>query len=172
MLGFARRSGGVEWINVNQLIRETLTLVDRKLQHSRISAVLSLDEKLPAVHCYPDQLRQVLLNLILNAQQSIEGGGRIRIKTAACELAGQPAVSIEVTDSGGGIGEEDRARIFEPFFSRRKDGTGLGLWVTQNIVRQHGGRIDVTSEDGQGATFQTILPVDSPTLAAATSQPG
>src|SRR4029453_10552695 len=81
MLGFARRSGGVEWTNVNQLIEETVALVERKLKHSGIRVVHHLDPKLLPVNGYADQLRQVFLNLILNAQQSIEGSGRIEIRT-------------------------------------------------------------------------------------------
>lgn len=167
MLGFARRSGGVEWVDVNLLLEETLALVGKKLQHSGIRVTNALDPALPAIRAYPDQLRQVFLNLILNAQQAIEGSGRIKIGTSRSELAAQPSVSVEINDSGTGISEEVLARIFEPFFSMRKDGTGLGLWVTQNIVRQHGGSIEVTSEKKQGTTFRIIIPVDSPALLGA-----
>jgi PAS domain S-box-containing protein len=167
MLGFARRSGGAEWINVNQLIEETLALVERKLQHSGITVAQKLDPKLPPVHGYPDQLRQVFLNLILNAQQSIDGRGTIEIQTS--KVSGQQSVAIRIDDTGCGIGDEDMARIFEPFFSTRKDGTGLGLWVTQNIIRQHGGRIEVKNLEKR-TSFQIILPVDSPTLISAGQQ--
>lgn len=167
MLGFARRSGGVEWVDVNQLIEETLVLVEKKLQQARIRIVTGFDNDLPIILCYADQLRQVFLNLILNAQQAIAGPGTISIKTSRCQLAAQPAVSIEISDTGTGIGEDALARIFEPFFSMRKDGTGLGLWVTQNIVRQHGGSIDVTSSKEDGTTFKLILPIDSPALIGA-----
>jgi signal transduction histidine kinase len=166
MLGFARRSGGIEWVEVNQLLEETLVLVERKLQQSRIKVVRDFDAHLAIIHAYPDQLRQVFLNLMLNAQQSMEGMGRIWIRTAPYEALTQPAVKVEISDTGGGISEDDLARIFEPFFSTRKDGTGLGLWVTQNIIRQHGGRIEVTSSE-KGTTFQIILPVDSPALISA-----
>jgi PAS domain S-box-containing protein len=167
MLGFARRSGGVEWVEVNQLIEETLVLVEKKLQHSGIRVVTILDPALPAIHAYPDQLRQVFLNLILNAQQAIDGPGRIKIKTSTCELAAQPSVLVEVSDTGAGISEDVLARIFEPFFSMRKDGSGLGLWVTQNIVRQHGGSIEVKSSKKEGTTFSLILLIDSPALLGA-----
>jgi PAS domain S-box-containing protein len=163
MLGFARRSGGVEWVNVNQLLDETLALVEKKLQHSGIRTASRMNASLPVIHAYPDQLRQVFLNLILNAQQAIDRGGTIMVKTSQHEDLAQPSVSIEISDTGCGISAEDLARIFEPFFSMRKDGTGLGLWVTQNIVRQHGGRIEVKSSE-KGTTFQIILPVDSPAL--------
>jgi PAS domain S-box-containing protein len=170
MLGFARRSGGAEWINVNQLIEETLALVERKLQHSGITVTQKLDPELPPVHGYPDQLRQVFLNLILNAQQSIDGTGTIEIRTSCCESSGQPSVAIQINDTGCGIGEEEMARIFEPFFSTRKDGTGLGLWVTQNIIRQHGGQIEVKSLEEKRTSFQILLPVDSPSLISAGQQ--
>jgi len=164
MLGFARRSGGIEWVNVNLLIEDTLALVGKKLQHSGIKVINALDTSLPAIRAYPDQLRQVLLNLILNAQQAIETSGIIRIRTSQWNLAAQPSVAVEINDSGVGISEEILARIFEPFFSMRRDGTGLGLWVTQNIVRQHGGSIEVRSTKQEGTTFRIILPIDSPAL--------
>jgi PAS domain S-box-containing protein len=164
MLGFARRSGEVEWVNVNQLLEETLVLIEKKLRQSKIEVVRDLDPHVPAVRARADQLRQVFLNLILNAQQAIEGEGEIRVKTSRHAQSLQASISIEISDTGYGISEDDLARIFEPFFSKRKKGTGLGLWVTQDIVRQHGGRIEVTSTKDQGTTFNVVLLVDSPIL--------
>lgn len=171
MLGFARRSGGVEWLDINRLLEETLALVWNKLQHSGIRVVRDFEQDLPDVHAFPDQLRQVMLNLILNAQQSIERAGRIMIKTYRHDGEVQPAVRIEISDTGRGIAEDDLKRIFEPFFSTRKDGTGLGLWVTQNIIRQHGGRLEVKSTVSRGTTFQITLPIDSPPLKAEGATP-
>jgi PAS domain S-box-containing protein len=165
MLGFARRSGEVEWVPVNQVIEETLILVEKKMKQTRVDVVRSFDDKLPKVRARPDQLRQVFLNLLLNAQQAMEKGGRITVRTSVYEQALQPTVSVQISDTGRGINESDLARIFEPFFSTRAKGTGLGLWVTQDIVRHHGGRIEATSEEGKGTTFNVILPVDSPTLS-------
>jgi len=167
MLGFARRSGGVEWTSVNQLIEETLALVERKLKHAGIRVVQRLDPNLPEIHGYPDQLRQVFLNIILNAQQSIEGGGLIEVVTSIYDTSADPSVVVEISDTGSGISQEEMAHIFEPFFSRRKDGTGLGLWVTQNIVRQHGGHIEIANRERKGSTFRLILPVDSSSLIGA-----
>src|SRR5437868_5390702 len=165
MLGFARRTGEAEWASVNQLIEETLILVEKKMRQARVEVVREFDPGLPQIRARADQLRQVFLNLLLNAQQAMERGGRISIRTSPQEGALQPTVSVEISDTGRGIAEADVARIFEPFFSTRTKGTGLGLWVTQDIVRHHGGRIEVTSEEGRRTTFQIILPVDSPTLA-------
>lgn len=165
MLGFARRSGEVEWVDPNHLLEETLILIEKKMRQARVEIVRRFDPTLPRVRARADQLRQVFLNLLLNAQQSIEGAGRITITTGRYEQALQPTISVQISDTGRGIGEADLARIFEPFFSTRTKGTGLGLWVTQDIVRHHGGRIEVSSASGEGTTFNIIIPVDSPTLS-------
>jgi PAS domain S-box-containing protein len=164
MLGFARRSGEVDWVDVNQLIEETLVLLEKKMRQLKIRVTRKFDESLPQVRARADQLRQVFLNLIINAQQAIEGGGEINISTSRYEQALQPSILVQLSDSGVGIGEDDVTRIFDPFFSTGKKGTGLGLWVTQDIVRQHGGRIEVDSEVGRGTVFSIVLQVDSPAL--------
>ena len=164
MLGFARRPGEVDWVDVNQLLEETLVLLEKKMRHLRIRITKSFDESLPRIRARADQLRQVFLNLIINAQQAIEGDGEIVISTSRYEQALQPSIMIQLTDTGVGIAEDDQARIFDPFFSTGKKGTGLGLWVTQDIVRQHGGRIEVSSEIGRGTVFSIVLQVESPIL--------
>jgi len=164
MLGFARRSGEVDWIDINQLLEETLVLLEKKLRQSKIRLIRNLDPNLPKVRARADQLRQVFLNLLINAQQAITSEGEIRLSTTRLEQALQPSVLIQISDSGVGIAEDDLTRIFEPFFSTGKKGTGLGLWVTHDIVRQHGGRIDVSSEKNHGTTFSITLQVDSPLL--------
>jgi len=164
MLGFARQPGEVDWVDVNQVLEETLVLVEKKLKQSKVRVVRKFDEALPKIRARSDQLRQVFLNLIINAQQAIHGEGEIGISTSIYEQSLQPSILIQMSDSGVGINEDDQARIFEPFFSTGKKGTGLGLWVTQDIVRQHGGRIEVSSKVGKGTAFSIILQVESPIL--------
>jgi two-component system NtrC family sensor kinase len=164
MLGFARRPGEVDWVDVNQLLEETFVLLEKKMRQQHINIAKHLDPALPRIRARADQLRQVFLNLIINAQQAIKGEGEIRISTSRYEQALQPSIIVQLSDSGVGIAEGDLARIFDPFFSTGKKGTGLGLWVTQDIVRQHGGRIEVSSDIGRGTVFSIVLQVDSPVL--------
>ncbi len=170
MLGFARRPGEVDWVDINQLLEETLVLLEKKMRQLKIRITRSFDAELPRIRARADQLRQVFLNLIINAQQAINGDGEIVISTARYEQALQPSILVQLSDSGVGIAEDDLARIFDPFFSTGKKGTGLGLWVTQDIVRQHGGRIEVSSEIGRGTVFSIVLQVDSPILEEQVSQ--
>jgi PAS domain S-box-containing protein len=167
MLGFARRPGEVDWVDVNQLLEETFLLLEKKMRQQRIKITKQLDPLLPPIRARADQLRQVFLNLIINAQQAIAGEGEIRISTSRYEQALQPSIIVQLSDSGVGIPADDLTRIFDPFFSTGKKGTGLGLWVTQDIVRQHGGRIEVSSDIGRGTVFSIVLQVDSPVLEDA-----
>jgi signal transduction histidine kinase len=164
MLGFARRPGEVDWVDVNQVLEETLVLLEKKMRQQRIRLTKSFDPLLPPIRARADQLRQVFLNLVLNAQQAISSDGEIHVSTARYEQALQPSILVQLSDSGVGIAPDDLARIFDPFFSTGKKGTGLGLWVTQDIVRQHGGRIEVSSDVGRGTVFSIVLQVHSPIL--------
>ena len=130
------------------------------------SVLLEKDyDRLPLIRCYPMQLKQVFLNLLANAYQSIEAQvgargdsdpGRIQIRTRA----GAEGVEIEIEDTGKGIPAEHVSRIFDPFFTTKEvgEGTGLGLSTSYSIVERHGGRIDVESEVGRGAVFRVWLP--------------
>jgi PAS domain S-box-containing protein len=171
MLGFPRNSSKTEvsLININQILDEMMVLVEKPLKQSRIKIEMNLSSNLPAILASSDQLKQVFLNLILNSQHAMEGGGTLTITTSLQNEMSEeslltPSVIVEFSDTGIGIDERDMLNIFEPFFSlnKGKKGTGLGLWVSQAIVRNYGGRIKVKSSVGSGSSFFVILPVRRP----------
>lgn len=125
---------------------------------------------LPRVECYPQQLGQVFMNLLLNATQAISGPGSITIRTAATD----GGATVEIEDTGAGIAPDVVGRIFEPGFTTKgsRMGMGLGLLITQQIIEQHRGRITVESTPGRGTTFSVWLPLDHvPAVSGAPSTP-
>jgi signal transduction histidine kinase len=114
----------------------------------------------PTVLADADQLQQVLLNLIQNAVQASEAGGTVTVRAYRRE-GERPAAVIEVEDTGHGIPAGDLPRVFEPFFTTRAKGTGLGLFVAHGIVQRHGGALEVESEAGRGTRFRAVLPETS-----------
>lgn len=142
-------------VDLNKCLEDTLNIVGNELKYK---AVVHRDYgELPPTWCYPQQLTQVFLNLLLNAAQAITGCGEIRVATR--EKKG--SIFIIISDSGSGIPPEYLGRIFDPFFTTKEvgQGTGLGLSIVHDIVGQHGGEITVASEPGQGTTFRIRLPI-------------
>jgi PAS domain S-box-containing protein len=143
-------------LDLNQLIPDLLTLNRPQLQARHVEASWWADETLPPLVGAPDQIRQVFLNLVLNALDAMAEGGRLEIVALPTERP--VGVEVAVRDSGPGIPPEAMEHIFEPFYSSRENGLGLGLFVSHHIVRHHGGRIDVESQVGEGTTFRVWLP--------------
>ncbi len=143
-------------VDINHCLDDTLNIIWNELKYK--CTVKKDYGDLPLTKCYPQQLNQVFMNLLVNAGQAIEGQGEIVITTRATETE----ISIAIADSGGGIPQENLNRIFEPFFTTKEvgKGTGLGLSITYDIVtKKHGGRIEVTSELGKGTTFTVTVPI-------------
>ena len=173
MLGFYRQAEAMTSIDVNALVEEAEGLVVKRLRERGVQIANQLDPVIPRIRASGDQLKQVLLNLLLNAADSMPEGGAITVATqsgagAETELFGRDAVQIQVRDTGQGIADDVLAQIFEPFFSTKPGkGTGLGLWVSQGIVQSHGGTMRVRSRVGRGTTFTITLPVGGPGDAPA-----
>ena len=144
-------------VDIHEGLDSTLTLVNHQLKN-RITVHRDYG-KLPAIKCFPNQLNQVFMNILVNAAQAIEGQGEIRIATS---LRDGSAV-IEISDSGKGIAPENMERIFDPGFTTKGSGvgTGLGLSIVYQIIRDaHHGDIEVESEVGEGTTFRILLPIN------------
>ena len=152
----------IKGININHLIPNTLEMVTSVLKRKEIKVDLELDDQLPLVPADAKQIQQVLINLVTNAADSISNTGSISIKTYLEKSTphgdGEYLVT-SISDTGAGIPPEDLPKIFNPFFTRKADGTGLGLPITQRILHQHNGIIDVESKIGIGTTFYVKLPV-------------
>ncbi|MBI4254939.1 MAG: HAMP domain-containing protein, partial [Candidatus Rokubacteria bacterium] len=145
-------------VDLERLTRDTAELVRPGLSGAGLSLDVRGEPGLPRVRGRQDQLQQVILNLLTNAIAATPAGGRIEVTTRA--VAAGREVEIAVADTGGGVPAADRKRIFEPFFSTKEAGrgTGLGLFISAEIVHEHGGRIEVDSEEGRGSVFRVILP--------------
>ena len=159
LLSFSRQAPGTSGVvQLNDVVRETLLLAERQMTRTGIRLTVEAAEALPPVRGDGSALEQVLLNLMTNARAAVEAGGEIRIITRRHpERSG--CVQLVVADSGCGIPPDVVPRIFDPFFSTKPSGTGLGLSVSDGIVREHGGTIDVESVPGQGTHFTITLPV-------------
>jgi PAS domain S-box-containing protein len=158
LLSFARQSPGQRGaVDLNDLVRETLLLVEKQLTRDRIGVKCALAPWLPAVGGDANALQQVVLNLVTNARDVLGAGGEITIETAPV-LDGSGAARLTVRDTGPGIAPETLPRIFDPFFTTKAEGTGLGLSISYGIVRDHQGTIDVQSRPGEGTTFVLTFP--------------
>jgi signal transduction histidine kinase len=161
MLGLYRNQESVKPVNVNTLIEDTLLLLARQLQRADVEVVHDFGELPPAVVA-ADQLRQVFSNLVINAKDSMQGGGKLWIRTrqvlARNDVHGW--IRILIADTGSGIPKELIGPIFEPFVTTKGEkGTGLGLWIVKGIIGNHGGRLSVRSRLGRGTVFKIELPV-------------
>ncbi len=146
-------------VDLNQIIRDTLFLFKGTF-NSRIKVKTQLDAALPLYTGDGDQLRQVLINLIVNSMEAMTDGGSLLIRTKRLVAAeGRTFLQLMVQDSGQGIEAAQLKNIFKPFYSTKEKGVGMGLAICQRIIQNHGGEIDVSSRLGNGATFIISLPV-------------
>jgi two-component system NtrC family sensor kinase len=152
------------------VIEDTVRFVERPASLQQIEISIDPDPGLPQIWGDADLIKQVILNLLVNAQQAIEGKGNVTVRTrpatanAKTGVEAAPMVEIAVIDTGCGIPQANLQRIFDPFFTSKEvgKGTGLGLSVSYGIVKAHGGRITVESIVGTGTTFRIYLPIMPP----------
>jgi len=148
-----------EPVDLNELVRSAVKLFEPQFApvgRPPITPELYLDENLPRAQADPILLRRALENLILNSLDAMPAGGTLTVRTAQRN----GAVRLEITDTGEGLTPEECARLFTPYYTTKRHGTGLGLAIVQSVVSDHGGRIEVESAPGAGATFRIELPME------------
>ncbi len=175
LLDFAREKlPEKKFTDLNQVIDDTVRIVEKPAHLRDIEIALDLDRTLPPIWIDADQIKQVIMNMLVNAQHAVEEKGSITVSTRrstdprapATEPEPKPMVAISIIDTGCGIPEANLRRIFDPFFTSKDvgKGTGLGLSVSHGIVEAHGGLIDVQSKVGEGSTFRVFLPLTPPSV--------
>jgi two-component system NtrC family sensor kinase len=148
--------------DLNELLESVLGFSREELERAGVEVDRRLDSEPPLALADEGQMRQVFLNLLRNSREAMEGGGRLTVTSRA--LAGE--VEVVFADTGRGMSGDVQERIFEPFFSTKENGTGLGLAVSRQIVQAHGGSIGCQSTPGQGSTFVIRLPRAKEEVAA------
>ncbi len=157
LLNFSRMNASeFKALDINQLINDSLALLNHQLQQNHIKIESRFDESLPPVYGNTGKLQQVFVNLFLNARDAMPSGGELAVQTGMNESM----IIVDISDTGTGIPVENLKRIFDPFFTTKAlgKGTGLGLAVTYGIIQEHGGRIFVDSDAGKGTHFRLKLP--------------
>ena len=144
-------------LDLNQVVEDTLALVRNQTVFRNTRIVYDLDPHLPTVLADADQMRQVVLNIVLNAAEAMVQGGELRVSSSP-DIA-RKSVELRISDTGPGIPDDVRARIFEPFFTTKKTGTGLGLAVAYGIIERHHGQIRIDTARGRGTTFTISVPI-------------
>lgn len=159
LLSFGRKSDGLSVnVDMNEVLLEILELISHLSNYRQVQVVTNLQHGLPCVHGDPSALRQVCMNLVINALQAITGQGRVELTTAG---PANGMISIIIRDTGCGVSKDNIDRIWDPFFTTKEvgKGIGLGLALTYNIVKRYGGDIQVKSGLGKGSQFTVLLPV-------------
>ncbi len=154
----------LEPLDIHDILMEIIYLESLSDTNKNIQYKQNYDITLPPVQGDRNSLKQVFLNLIKNASQAIEVKGKIEVSTrwiTEHKLKGQKAISVEIEDNGNGIARESLEKIFSPFYTTRKEGSGLGLFLAYQIIAKHGGAVLVESEPGKGTVFKVYLPVST-----------
>lgn len=169
LLAYARpRPPDYHPADLNATIEQAVLLARQQVRTKPIEILFEPCRELPRIMHDPVQIQQVVLNLLLNGIQAIPNQGKIEV---AMRREGESAV-VRITDSGKGISRDSLAKIFKPFFTTRKEGTGLGLPLAKGIVESHQGRIEVTSDPGHGAQFEVWLPIARASASMQMLRPG
>ena len=140
--------------DLNQLIQESLSIIKPEADKKRIDLKIELSPKMPPIQADPSQIKQALLNLLLNSLQALENSGEISVTSESKN----GWITVAIKDTGPGISPENLSKVFTPFFTTKEEGVGLGLGIVERIIQNHKGRISVESQEGRGTVFAIELP--------------
>ncbi len=147
-------------VSLSDIVDQVALLMAHRIEACHAQLVIIRQESLPEIHADREQLKEALVNILNNACEAVEPGGRIEIKEQLeIEQGGKAVAVIRISDTGSGIPDEIKEKIFEPFFTTKEEGSGLGLSIVARIIERHSGTIEVESGDGKGACFVIKLPV-------------
>lgn len=159
---YIRRDVPKKIVNINQLIRDSIRLVNPECRNKKVSIAAHLDDTLPSVAADPTRIEQVIINLMRNGWEAMQETPahqrKLRLETGSIE---NRLVEVQISDAGSGIPEELSEKIFESFYTTKEEGLGLGLPLCRTILKEHGGKIWVTSNSDCGVTFHFTLPIAS-----------
>jgi signal transduction histidine kinase len=152
-------------VDINECLSEVISLLAHQFELEKVSLQTVMEPGLPRLVADGEKVKQVFMNLLMNAKQAITNTGNIVVQTKKDRM--DSSVEVAITDDGCGIAPEHLHKIFDPFFTTKPvgEGTGLGLSVSYGIIQDHGGRIEVSSEPGKGSTFSVFLPLDEAVFA-------
>ena len=158
LLEFARQEAPAKVeTDLNKIVSGVVSLVRKQFSFKNINIEMDLADELPLIRLDKDQFQQVIVNILMNAMESIERDGEIRLETFYDEKA--RTIRLRIQDTGRGIPEDIKLKLFDPFFTTKETGTGLGLSISHGIIQRHGGRISFESRAGKGTTFTIEMPV-------------
>ena len=147
-------------VSPSTVVDSTIQLLSHRLKSYKVSLTIDRGKPLPPVRIDPDQLKEVFVNLIINACEAMESGGYIVItEKETISKNGNRAVVIQVTDDGPGVPKDFQDKILQPFFTTKEEGTGLGLSIVKRIIEEHNGSLDLISKEGDGTTFIITLSI-------------
>ncbi len=157
--------------DVRTILESVLALTCKQMQEHRVVAECEWDSQIPILQANPDQLKQVFMNVVLNAIDAMPQGGTFKIATTVAQMGDAPAVRITFGDTGQGMSPEVLSHLFEPFYTTKETGSGLGLSVSYGIIQTHGGQIAAESRVGEGTTITVLLPQIAADMTTAQNYP-
>jgi signal transduction histidine kinase len=161
LLNFARVSElNLDWFAMDQIIDGSLKMIADSLELKNVTVEKHYGSNMPQVRVDADKVRQVILNILRNSYEAVEAGGKIKVCVERIDTLSGPRLRTEISDNGRGVPRKDWENVFEPFYTTKASGIGLGLAIARKILEQHAGTIRVKSQEGKGSCFEILLPYE------------